>query len=62
MKSLEKKVKDEYYKSKALRNIEQLNSANISYEQSMKIRKEQNDSYVKYLFFQKLNKEMEKSK
>lgn len=59
MKELNKKIKEEYKKSVTLRNLD-LNKT--SYEHAKKIRKKQDDSYKKYIFFKELGKVIEKGK
>ena len=57
MKELNKKIEEEYIKSITLRNLD-LNKT--SYERAEEIRKKQDESYKKCVFFTKLRKAIRK--
>lgn len=57
MKELNKKIEEEYNKSITLRNLD---LDKTSYERAEEIRKQQDESYKKCVFFTKLRKEMER--
>lgn len=57
MKELNKKIEEEYKKSITLRNLD---LDKTSYEQQQKVRKEQDESYKKCMFFTELRNAMKK--
>jgi len=57
MKDLNKKIEEEYIKSITLRNLD---LDKTSYKRAKDIRKQQDESYKKCVFFTNLRKEMEK--
>lgn len=58
MNIIQKRMKEELYKSKNLRTL--TFSDNISYDKGLEIRKKQDESYKKFLFFKNLNSVWEK--
>ena len=55
MKEIEEKVKQELDKSYTLRNLD---LSAIPFDKAMEIRKEQEKTYNKYMFFKELNEVM----
>ena len=60
MNVIQKRMREELYKSKTLRSLTFSN--NISYSKGLEIRKKQDESYKKWQFYKNLNKAMEVKK
>lgn len=58
MREISKKIKEEFVKSKKLSEL----ALGMKYEQSIEVRKEQDKSYKKWLFFKNLNNAMSDNK
>lgn len=58
MNVIDKMINEECYKSKKLREL----ACECSFEKSQEMRKQQDESYKKFMFLKKLNKEMGKIK